>query len=201
MSHEVVSPRSPRVVSEWPFARTWLVWTAASTLALVLAMVFALAFIVLFRLNEDRDLSAVLFPTWFALSAGVQARILSHRLRGAGWWFVATGVGWLSLAPLAWAIQTWLPNDQFTLLTSATTALIVGITTGCAQWVVLRRQWRRAGWWPVVSALSGVILALAVGTAITGPLEFLLLAAIPAAATGLLVAWLFVDVPARPGRV
>ena len=80
------------------------------------------------------------------------------------------------------------------------TALIVGVTTGSAQWVVLRRRWRRAGWWPVVSALAGLILAIVVGTSITGPLEFLMLAVIPAATTGLLVAWLFVDVPARSGR-
>lgn len=200
MSHDVVSPRLPRAAREWPFARAWIVWTAASTLALILAMVLALAVIGLFGLDEDRDLSSVFFPTWFALSTGVQAWILSRRLRGAGWWFVATGLGWLSLAPLAWAIQTWLPLEQFTLPTTATTALIVGVTTGVAQWVVLRRQWRRARWWPVVSTLAGLILAIVVGTSITGPLEFLMLAVIPAAATGLLVAWLFVDVPARSGR-
>ena len=201
MSQEVVSPQSPRTAQERPFTRVWIVWTAASTFALVLAMVLALTVISLLGLDEDRDLSSVLFPTWFGLSSGGQSWILARRLRGAGWWVVATGVGWLSLAPLAWAIQTWLPNDQYTLLTTATTALIVGATTGIAQWVVLRRQWRRAGWWPAVSALSGAILALVVGTSINGLLEFLLLAAIPAAATGVLVAWMFGDLPARPGRV
>lgn len=191
------STRVVRLLAEWPFTSVWGIWTLASLSSLIVAIAVTVAVVGLLHLNEDQAAAPIVFPTWFALTGVSQAAILSRRLRGVGWWPVATGAGWLSLIPAVWVIQAWFPNDRPDLLTTATTLLIVGLTTGIAQWLVLRRQWRRAGWWPVASATAGVILALVIGSTITDLVEIVALAAIPGAVTGLLVAWMFSELPAR----
>lgn len=188
---EAQSGRLTHIVG-WPFAAIWATWAAISTFSLVVAIFAATLVVSALSLNEDRAMAPILLPTWFILMAGGQTWLLSARLRHVGWWPAACAVGWLSLVPAVWLIQR-LPVDAMNLPTTATTLLIVGVTLGVAQWLLMRGQWSRAGWWPVASSLCGVLLPLLIGPTITSMFEFVLLGAIPGAVMGLLVAWMFVD--------
>ncbi len=189
-----VRARSGRLVhvEDWPFAAIWATWTAISTFSLMAAVFMATLVVAALSLNEDRAMAPILLLLWFVMMAAGQTWMLSARLRRAGWWPVVSAVGWLSLVPVVWLISLW-PGDAMNTLTTGTTLMIVGATTGIAQWLVLRGQWDRAGWWPAASALSGGALALAIGPTITSMAEFVWIGAIPGATMGLLVAWMFVD--------
>ena len=91
-------------------------------------------------------------------------------------WIIATVIGWTAGYFIALFI---LPQELETL-----TGMIIGLTTGIAQWLILRRELHWAGWWIVFSAmgwttgltlLPGVMLTGTIAGALTGlALEILL---------------------------
>jgi hypothetical protein len=102
--------------------------------------------------------------------------VLRQYLRRAGWWILASAVGWSG----GWAIALALAPQGIGILTEP----LLGAAIGTLQWLVLRRQLHQAGWWIVVSSLgwtialtglAGQILAGAMVGAVTGiALELLL---------------------------
>jgi len=96
--------------------------------------------------------------------------VLRPLIRGAAWWILASGVGWAT----GWAmVVAGLPPER-----SVMAGAVLGAAIGTAQWLVLRRQLHRTGWWIVISTLSW-----AVGlTGIPGPS---LVGGVVGAATGL----------------
>jgi hypothetical protein len=114
-------------------------------------------------------LGGVVFPELGLLVGGVvlgilQWAVLRQQLRQAGWWIAASGVGWA----LGWAMAIILLPPELGVLAGP----LIGLTVGSLQWLVLRREVRRAGWWLVVSplawtaGLSGLLGMLLVGTAV-----------------------------------
>ena len=106
----------------------------------------------------------------------LQWTVLRPRLRQAGWWVLASAVGWAT----GWAmIIATVPPEDGTL-----TGTLLGAAMGTLQWLVLRRLLHQAGWWIVVSPLgwavglsgfTGQLLVGAVAGAVTGiALELLL---------------------------
>ncbi len=101
--------------------------------------------------------------------AVLQWLVLQHRIRKSWRWMVATALGWLLGSTL---IQAFLPEGM-----DFVAGVIIGITTGTAQWLVLRSELDWAGWWIVISVvawttgmalLSGVMLTGVMAGAITG---------------------------------
>ncbi len=107
-----------------------------------------------------------LFPNLALVVIGValgifQWLVLQHRIRDAWWWIIATTLGWLSGSMLILAV---LPEGM-----DFTAGVIIGVTTGIAQWLILRRELHLAGWWIVISIVGWTTgMALLPGIFLTG---------------------------------
>ena len=93
----------------------------------------------------------LLLPAIPVVTAGVgaavmQCFVLFRRIPRAWRWILASAIGWL--AGLVVVIPVVPPGMGF--LSGA----VMGVTTGTAQWVLLRRQVHWAGWWIVISSLA-----------------------------------------------
>jgi len=138
-----------------PFGWTlWLQWLAVTTLGWVLG--------------------GLLLPGLALVTAGLvigilQWVVLRQRLPEAGWWILASTVGWAG----GWAIVIALVPPELGVLTGA----VLGAAMGTLQWLFLRGHFHQAGWWIVVSTLgwtagltllTGQFLVGAVAGAVTG---------------------------------
>lgn len=102
----------------------------------------------------------------------LQWLILQRRLQNAWWWILATTLGWMVGSII---IILLLPEGM-----DFTAGLILGLTMGSAQWLVLRQEIHWSGWWIVINIiawtsgfallpgiiLSGVIAGLITATAL-----------------------------------
>ena len=108
---------------------------------------------------------------WVVVGASVgvaQWLVLREQICRAGWWVVASIVGW----SMGWGVGFPLTVSLFErssvisdLVYVVAIWLGVGAWIGAVQWLVLRRQVHQAGWWMLASAVgwvTGWILALAV---------------------------------------
>ncbi len=106
-----------------------------------------------------------------------------ERPRGVGWrlwlwWVLASTLGWsvggVVLRPVFGAI-----GPVFGLLVGGLlVGAIGGAALGVSQWLVLRRQLARAGWWIVASTLGwavGVVVFGLLGGTVAGVLQWLVL--------------------------
>ncbi len=114
-------------------------------------------------------LGSLLLPSLSTVAAGVgagvmQCLVLYRRLPQVWRWALATALAWIG----GWVLLlTLVPSDLRFLLTG----LIVGLCTGLAQWSLLRREVRWAGWWIAIGALAWITgLTLLPGILSTGAL-------------------------------
>jgi hypothetical protein len=112
-------------------------------------------------------LGDLLLPNLSAISAGVgvgvlQWPILYRRIPRAWRWPLITALAWLGGSIL---ISTIVPKDLQTLFSGP----FLGPVVGLAQWLILRRELRWAGWWIVISAMAWITgLTLLPGILATG---------------------------------
>jgi hypothetical protein len=87
--------------------------------------------------------------------------VLQGRIARPWHWIVATSIGWMA----GYFITLFmLPNELETL-----TGTIIGLTTGIAQWMILRKEFHWATWWIVFSTMGWTTgLTLLPGTLSTG---------------------------------
>lgn len=87
-----------------------------------------------------------------AILGGMQALLLRGHFRQPGWWVLATGLGWAA----GMLFGSWI--GQGLGLTEIGLGLSIGAVTGALlgvfQWLFLRRQVTRAGWWLPASLLG-----------------------------------------------
>lgn len=95
--------------------------------------------------------------------------VLQGRLHRPWRWILLTSIGWIAGYLIAFYL---LPQELETF-----TGMILGLTTGIAQWIILRRELHWAGWWIVFSVigwitglhlLSGLFLTGTMAGALTG---------------------------------
>jgi hypothetical protein len=82
----------------------------------------------------------------------VQWPHVQPHLRSARWWPLASALGGFGGVLLGAGVGTLL--QSFDALASAAAVITATVTLGVAQWVVLRQQVKRAGWWIVASGLG-----------------------------------------------
>jgi hypothetical protein len=90
-----------------------------------------------------------------------QSLVLQGRIGGTWRWMVSTFSSWT----LAYFIFFfWLPREMDIL-----DGAILGLAVGIAQWLILRRELRWAGWWIIFSVMGWVTgLTLLPGALLTG---------------------------------
>jgi hypothetical protein len=76
----------------------------------------------------------------------LQWMILQQHMEDARRWILASIVGWVA----GWLIALIAVPEDARLLAG----VVLGLSTGGAQWTVLRREVRWAGWWVIISALA-----------------------------------------------
>jgi hypothetical protein len=120
-------------------------------------------------------LGGVLLPDFALASVGfvsgiMQWVVLRQYMRQAGWWILASALGWTA----GWGIVITLIPPQLGILTEP----VLGAALGTTQWLFLRRHFYQAGWWIPVSALGWTI-------GLTGLTGELLVGAVVGAVTGI----------------
>ena len=149
------------------------------------------------HITEDY-LGMYLFVPLVGLLTGVlQYGLLRRYLPRMGWWVLATTGGWL-LGVLLIAIPAWLNwTDGSSNLDFA--FILIGLSIGAGQWLLLQRRLPRAAWWIVANVVGWGLLALiTVGNSL-GQFGLLTLGLLPACATAATLALLMNQVkPTQP---
>jgi len=190
-----------RAQVDWGF---WLQWVLASIVGWVLGVIVSL-------LAMGRAMPVV-GATLVGAGIGImQWLILRRRFRRAGWWVLASAmgwaVGWVAGQNLIEPVVMFLSKYEEALggrsvVTLSVLGVMVGGTVGTMQWLVLRRWVYRAGWWIlantaglaagfVASAVVASTLHLSgVLATVTTVMGGIILGALPGAITGMTLVWL-----------
>jgi len=125
---------------DWAF---WLQWVLATTLG----------WIVGWAVTGELAVGAVIgIAQWL---------VLRPQVHQAGWWILASTIGW--------AMGTAVVMVVFPPEPGVLAGALLGAMIGLAQWFVLRRWVRQAGWWPITSMLGWTIgLTGIMGASLTG---------------------------------
>ena len=198
--------------------RLWLVWVLATGIGLMLGAAGGVAAMTTLGGAVGETLGDDFFPSGPVSVAALlvvlpgsigtaQWLVLRRRLSRAGWWVLATIIGfWLGLLLLFGVgralAQFWPPMPGFGRDTTSVEALngiafaallggSLGIPFGVAQWAVLLRQLSKAGWW-VPAAAAGWAVTLAAYAATFIPLDTLLVSDLAGIALLLMIALVMV---------
>jgi hypothetical protein len=130
----------------------WFLWVVATTLGWVISQL----------------LLPIIGPVVAGFTIGVmQWFVLRDRIRNSWRWSIATGIGWaIGLGVVLYAIPLEYGFPY---------GIIVGATTGIAQWLILRSEVHFSGWWIVISIIGWFTgLSMIPGLLTTGTLAGLL---------------------------
>ena len=136
----------------WSF---WLQWMLASILGFAVGAAMA---------NAVTDL---IFTVLFGVAGGfTQWLVLRHRILGAGWWVLASTLGF-AIAPIVaiagiMALSQIMSLDGNPLAAPILLGVLSGVMSAIFPWLILRRQFAQAMWW-IPAHLLGSLLGGAMG--------------------------------------
>ena len=136
-------------------SRFWLQWVLASVLGFAMGAAIG---------NAITDL---IFTALFGAVGGfMQWLVLRHRILGAGWWVLASTLGF-AIAPIAalagvMALSQIMSLDGNPLAAPILLGVLSGVLSAIFPWLILRRQFAQAGWW-IPAHLLGSLLGGAIG--------------------------------------
>lgn len=143
--------RSERTLIGWQF---WLQWLVATSVSWGVGTVLYTAL----NLGAPGGIGEVVGETLWGLLLGIsQWLVLRWWLERAGWWVLASAGGWLLAVSVGVALQNLLGENVGGLIYT----LGLGLVPGVLQWLLLRQQMARAGWWVLANTVLvfGTILA------------------------------------------
>ena len=173
--------------------RFWLEWFLACLAGFVVGIPLFIGLSLLFgdqpgpAVVQDAA-TGVIHGAEFGIAQWLILRRQGHKV---GWWVVASIVGFAIGFPLT---KTLFGELSSGLLVAGGAGAVVGAIAGALQWLVLRGQVVRAGWWVLASALAWMVSAVLgdVGALAAG-VDFvadLLRVILGAALTGVGMVWL-----------
>lgn len=131
-------------------SRFWLQWVLASILGFAVGAAMA---------NAVADWS---LTSLFGAGGGfMQWLILRRQIAGAGWWVVASTLGF-AIAPIAaiagvMAVSQVMSLDGNSMAAPILLGVLSGVMSAIFPWLILRRQFAQAGWW-IPAHLLGSLL-------------------------------------------
>ena len=127
-------------------------------------------------------------PIAGVLTGLLQYGLLRRYLPQMGWWVAATTGGWL-LGAFVNVIPGWLNwKNPFFNLDAA--LVVMGLSIGAVQWILLRQRLPRAGWWIGANVLGWGLLTLITEGNSFGQSGLFLIGFLPACVTALMLALL-----------
>jgi hypothetical protein len=148
------------------------------------------------HITEDFLFFDLLFPVIGLLTGFLQYLLLRRYLSHMTWWIAATLLGWLTPFVVGSLVINLLGMNNSTV-SIMTGLLMIGAVIAVSQWWVLRRQVRYAYWWiPAYGIGWGLAGLFSLVTSEPFPI-LLVIACLPAAASGF-ACWLLLD--RLPGR-
>ena len=156
----------------WGF---WLQWILASAMGMLAGLLWGLFTFVrtieLFDLTvtQIHALGPLLDLVFFGIGSGIgvgllQWLVLRRRVSVACWWVLASTAAAVGVARAVTQGNGQSLQGYGLLLSWPGVVALGGAVTGTLQWLVLRGQVARAGWWVLVSTV-GWVLVVAVATA------------------------------------
>jgi hypothetical protein len=131
------------------------------------------------------------------LGVGVlQWLVLRKRVSRAGWWVLASAAGGTLLFQNVFEGIYWSLEGFGALLSWIGVVALGGAVTGTLQWLVLRGQVSRAGWWILASTVGWVLSAIVTGSIPwgvddgSGFAALVVIGAVMGALTGAALVWL-----------
>jgi hypothetical protein len=142
----------------------WLGWFLASVLGYGLGAM--LGFSLIYNLSPTDTFDAtrdILSGTVMGVTGGYfQWMVLTQRLGGTGLWGLASALGFGTAMAASAAVS---PNADPALAGFLIVA-VFGVVGGILQWLILRRNVPRAGWWLLASLLGSLLGAIGPFTAV-----------------------------------
>ena len=189
----------------WPFYLLWILLTMLCVPIAFFLNLIILRIITHFvgdfiyvngvqHITEDYLALYGFVPIMGVLTGVLQYALLRRYLSHMGWWVAATIGGWL-LGAFLILVPGWL-SPKNAVLSLDLAFLIMGLSIGVGQWLLLRHRLPRAGWWIGANVMGWGILALiTIGNSI-GQFGLFALGFLPACATALILALLMKQVQA-----
>jgi len=144
------------------------------------------------HITEDYLALYVFVPLMGLLTGVLQYELLRRYFPRMRSWVAATIGGWL-LGAFLILTHGWL-NPTNTVLSLDLAFLIMGLSIGVGQWLLLRQRLPRAGWWIGANVVGWSILALVTNGNSMGQFGLFALGLLPACATALMLALLIKQV-------
>lgn len=187
----------------WSFYLLWILLTMFCVPIAFFLSLIILRIIVLFvgdfinvngvqHITEDYLALYVFVPLMGLLTGVLQYELLRRYFPRMRSWVAATVGGWL-LGAFLILTHGWL-NPTNTVLSLDLAFLIMGLSIGVGQWLLLRQRLPRAGWWIGANVVGWSILALVTNGNSMGQFGLFALGLLPACATALMLALLIKQV-------
>jgi len=141
------------------------------------------------HITEDYLSTYTFVPIVGLLTGILQYELLHRYLLHMGWWVLATVGGWV-MGLLLIFIPSWLQiwsSESFDLDLAF---IVMGLSIGVGQWLLLRRRLSRSSWWVGANIIGWRLLSLLNTGNSIGQYGLLLLGFLPACATGIILALL-----------
>lgn len=148
----------------WGF---WLAWFLASIMGFgvgsLIGMSVSYALLSGMGITEEFGVAhLIIFGTVLgAMSGFLQWTVLREKVAQAGWWVLANALGFAIAGGTLGAIGI---NENYFTAGILFTA-VFGVTGGIMQWLVLRIQVVRAGWWILASIFGSLVGAIGIPAA------------------------------------
>jgi hypothetical protein len=185
----------------WSF---WLQWVVATSLGWAVGGVLLSACIG----GLGDELGNVVGDAALGLAVGIgQWLVLRQWLDEAGWWILASAGGFLLAVSVGEVLQGALGENVGGLLLTVGLGLVPGIL----QWLFLRRQVARAGWWILASTVlvfaaffAGVGIGFSTGLKVSalgfGAVVGIVVGVVLGSTSGLVLVWLLRQPAPAPVR-
>ncbi len=196
---------------QWSFYAAWILLTSLSIpiafflTLIVLRIITRVVGDVIYvdgvrHITEDYLWIYPFIPIVGLLTGGLQYGLLRRYLPRMGGWVLATAGGWLlGVLLIALPGRENLINE---FLGMSLVFLLMGLSIGVGQWLILRQRLAHAGWWIAANLLGWVFLGLIRADSTLDQFSLFVIGLLPACVTALVLALLMKGDPtAQPQTV